>query len=106
MGAGTRSERAPAFPERLSPKRPEASANLIGQEPRLLPGGEVAALVELVIVDQLGIGALCPGPGRLVEFVREDAHGSWDFDALGSEKGELILPIEASRRNPCIRQPE
>jgi hypothetical protein len=49
-----------------------------------------------VVVDEIGEGPLRPAPGRLVEFVREDAHGSWDFDALGTEKGELILPIKAT----------
>jgi hypothetical protein len=56
----------------------------------------MTALFHLVVVDEIGIGPLRPVPGRLVEFVREDAHGGWDFDALGTEKGELILPIEAS----------
>ncbi len=56
----------------------------------------MTALLDLVVVDEIGIRTLRPIPRRLVEFVREDAHGSWDFDALGTEKGELILPIKAS----------
>src|SRR5258708_15499644 len=90
------SERAPAFLDRLLPKRPEARAKLFGKELRLFPGGEMTALRHLVVVDEIGIGPLRPVPRRLVEFVREDAHGSWHFDALGTEKSELILPIEAS----------
>src|SRR6266567_1762839 len=78
------------------PKRPEACAKLFGKELRLFPSGEMAALFHLVVVDEIGIGPLRPVPGRLVEFIGEDAHGSRDFDALGTEKGELILPIEAS----------
>ena len=64
------------------------------------------ALVDLVVVDEIGIGALRPVPRRLVELVREDAHGSRDLDALRREEGELVLPIEASRRNRRVGQPE
>src|SRR6266566_1155247 len=78
------------------PERSKAHAKLFGKKLRLFPGSEMTALFHLVVVDEVGIGPLRPVPRRLVEFVREDAHGSWDFDALGSEKGELILPIEAS----------
>ena len=66
----------------------------------------MTALFHLVVMDEIGIGPLCPGPGCLVEFVREDAHGSWDFNALGTEEGLLILPIESGRRDRCVGQPE
>jgi hypothetical protein len=66
----------------------------------------VPALRDLVVVDEIGIRLFSPIPRRLVEFVRKDADGGRDFDTLGSEKGELILPIEASRRNPRVCQPE
>src|SRR3954471_18398926 len=56
-------------------KRAEPRAQLGGVQLRLLPGGEVAALVELVVVDQVGVGLLCPTPRHLIELVREDAHG-------------------------------
>src|SRR6266446_7633885 len=82
--------------DRLFPKRTEARAELFGKKLRLFPGSEMTALFHLVVVDEIGIGPLRPVPRGLVEFVREDAHGSWDFDALGTEKGELTLPIEAS----------
>ena len=72
----------------------------------LFPGRKVPAFLHLVVIDELGIRPLCPIPRRLVEFVREDAHGSWNGDALGTEKGELVLPIEASRRDPRVGQPE
>src|SRR5438128_1509979 len=89
-----------------SAQRLEGSAQLGAEQPGLLPGGEVAALVELVVVDEIGIGPLGPVAGRLVELIREDAHRGWDLDALGTEEGELVLPIEASRRNRGVRQPE
>src|SRR5258705_13779342 len=87
-------------------ERPKAHAKLFGKKLRLFPGGEMTALFHLVVVDEVGIGPLCPVPGRLVEFVRKDADGHWDLDALGTEKGKFILPIEASRRNPSVGQPE
>src|SRR6516162_9088104 len=47
---------------------PEAGANLFREELRLFPGREVAASVELVVMDEVvGIRALCPAPRRLIE---------------------------------------
>ena len=40
----------------ILPKRPERGAEFLGEELRLLPGGEVAALVDLVVIDEVGIG--------------------------------------------------
>src|SRR5580698_7367236 len=91
--------------DRLFPKRPEAGAKLFSKELRLFPGSEMAALCYLVVVDEIGIGPLRPAPRCLVEFVRKDTDSGWDFDALGTEEGQLILPIEASRRNPRIGKP-
>src|SRR5262249_25540583 len=86
----------------LSAQRSEARANLVAEELRLLPGGEVPALVEPVVVDQFGVRPLGPTPGRRIEFVREDAHGNRDGDAFDAEKGELaegheLLPVETGR---------
>ena len=62
-GSGARSERAHRISDRLFPERPEARADLFGQELRLFPGGEVPALFQLVVVDELGIGPLRPVRG-------------------------------------------
>src|SRR5215468_573415 len=86
-------------------KRPEARANLFGQELWLFPGGEVVALLDLVEVDEVGVGPLGPGPGGLVELVREDADGRRDGDALDVEEAELVLPVETRSRDPRVRQP-
>jgi len=51
----------------------------------------VAAFVERVEVDQFGIRALRPAPRGWIEFVREDARGNRDGDALGTEKPESAL---------------
>jgi hypothetical protein len=45
---------------------PEARAELLGEQLRLLSCGEVTAPVELVVVDQLGIGPLGPTPRGLI----------------------------------------
>src|SRR4051812_6600956 len=86
-------------------KRAEPRAQLGGVQLRLLPGGEVPALVELVVMDQVGIRLLCPTPRHLIELVREDAHGYRDRYALRVEEAELVFPIETSRRDPGVRQP-
>jgi MHS family citrate/tricarballylate:H+ symporter-like MFS transporter len=87
-------------------ERPKARPKLFGKDLGLLPGGEVATLVELVVVHQLGIRPLSPIPRRLIEFVREGAHGNRDRDAFNTEKAELVLPVETGRGDRRVRQPE
>src|ERR1700722_6775743 len=82
-------------------RRPE----FFGEQFRLLPGGEVPALVELVEVDELGERSFGPTPWGLIDLVREGAHGDRDGDALDVEEGELVLPVQAGRRDRRVRQP-
>jgi len=63
----------------------------------------VPAFVELVVMDEFGIRALCPAPRSFIELVGKDAHGNRDGDVLWVEEAEPIFPIEASRRNPRVR---
>ena len=57
-------------------------------------------------MDQFGIRLLCPTPWGWIEFVREDAHGNRDGDALGIEiPFAPILPIETGARKCRVRQP-
>src|ERR1700726_220944 len=87
-------------------ERAKAGSKLFNKQSWLFPGREVTALAELVIVDQLGIGALGPAPRSRIEFVREDAHGDRDGDAFRIEVPFApILPIETSARKRCVRQP-
>ena len=66
----------------------------------------MAAFVELVVVDELGIRPLRPAPRGLIELVGKDAHGNRDGDVLGAKKRELVLPVEAGRGDRRVRQPE
>src|SRR5262245_32818891 len=76
-------------------QRPERGTQLGTEELRLFPGGEVSAFVDLVVVDEFGIGAFRPAPRRFVLFAREDGYGDRNLDALGVEKSTLVFPIEA-----------
>src|SRR5499427_7336419 len=71
----------------------ERRADLFGEELRLFPGGEVAALVDLVVVDEVGVGPLGPAARRLVLLAREDARGHRDGHALDVEETTLVLPV-------------
>ena len=51
----------------------------------------MAALGELVVVDEVGICLLRPTPRRLIEFIREGARGHGDLDALRRKEAELPL---------------
>jgi hypothetical protein len=73
---------------------PKARANLLDKQLRLFPGREVSALVELVVVDQLGIRLLHPAPRRLLELIREGARRHRDLHALRREEAELVFPVE------------
>lgn len=44
---------------------------------------EVTALVDLVVVNQIGVRLFYPTTRRLVELVRECRHGDWNLDTLG-----------------------
>src|SRR5215212_2036907 len=80
----------------LLAKRREAVANLFREQLRLFPGREVAALVELVVVDEVGICLLGPTPRHLIEIVRKDAHGYGHGDALRVEEAKRVLSVETS----------
>jgi hypothetical protein len=51
-----------------------------------LPGGEVVALVDLVVVDEVGVGTLGPAAGSLVELVGETVTEGRESGALDVEK--------------------
>src|SRR5215510_7865650 len=89
----------------LRAQRPEARANLFREDLGLLPGSEVTALVNLVVVDELGESLLRPAARSRIELVREDGHGNGDLDALGVEEPELVFPIQTARRNARVGQP-
>src|SRR5215469_7188398 len=99
--------RRPIRSDRLS-ERPEARANFLRKELRLFPSREVPAPVQLVVVNELRIGALGETPRRLIELIGKDAHGDRDADALDAEERDLIcesLPIEARSGYERVRQP-
>ena len=102
---GRRAGQAAPLASDLLAQRPEAGPELGGEEPGLLPGREVAALVELVVVDELGVCPLGPAPRRLILFAREYAHGNRDGDAFGIEKAAFVLPVETRRRDARVRHP-
>jgi hypothetical protein len=62
----------------------------------------VAAFVELVVVDEVGVRLLHPTLRRLVELVRKRARRNRDLDALRREEAELSLPVETGRGNPVF----
>src|SRR5262249_4703159 len=63
------------------------------------------AFVDLVVVNELGIGPLSPAPRGLILLAGKDAHGHRNGDALGVEEATLIFPVEAGRREPRNPQP-
>src|SRR3954465_12686319 len=87
------------------PERPERGAQLVGEDPGLLPGGEVATLVNVVVVDEAGVRALRPAPRRLVLLAGKDADGDRDRDTLGVEETAPVFPVQPGRRDSGVRQP-
>src|SRR5450631_1498024 len=103
---GARFERAPKLSGRFA-ECSEAYAELFGEKLRLFPGSEMTALFNLVVVDEIGIGPLCPTPRSWIQLVRKYADGNRDGDAFGIEIPEFapILPIETGTGKRRIRQP-
>ena len=88
------------------PQGAEGRPELLREQLGLFPGGEVAASVEPVVVDEVvRVGALGPAPGSLVQLVGEHADGERYGDGLGIEEARVVLPIEASRGDPGVGQP-
>jgi hypothetical protein len=57
----------------------------------LFPGGEVAASVEPVVVDEVvRVGALGPAAGRLVQLVGEHAEANGMVMGLASKKSAVF----------------
>src|SRR5580704_11681270 len=86
------------------------SSHLAGEKLRLFPRSEVTAFVELVVVDKLGIGLLCPASRSSIDFVGEGAHGHRDLyvsdvEEAAARRNLRGVPVEACRGNRGVRQP-
>jgi hypothetical protein len=57
------------------------------------------------VVNQFGIGSLCPAPRGCIELIGKDALGSRDRDTFRGKEGQLAFPLETSKKDRCIRQP-
>src|SRR5215203_3026752 len=88
-----------------STQGPEGGSDLFGEELRLFPRREVAALVHAVVIDELGISALRPAPRSFILLAREDGDGHGNGDTLGVEEAAPVFPIEAGCGDPRVRQP-
>src|SRR4051812_21867065 len=83
----------------------ESGPNFLREELRLFPRGKMTALVELVVVNELGIGALGPASRRLIELIGKGADGDRNRNVLGCKERKLAFPIQARRRYRRVRQP-
>src|SRR5262249_14523074 len=86
-------------------QRLECRTELGREQLRLLPGCEVAALGDPVVINELRIRSLSPAPRRLIQFVRKRGNCSWDLDVFWRKEREFAFPIQASRRNRRVREP-
>src|SRR5262249_2924167 len=65
----------------------------------------MAALVNPVIVNELGVCLLGPALRRLIELAWKDCYGRWDGDILDVEERDLVFPVETRGRHAGVRQP-
>ena len=86
---------------KLTERRPQ----FLHQRVRLLEGGEVTALREPVVVDELGIGSFRPTARSLVEFVREGADGNRGPNADRLEEVNIVFLDAEARRGARQRLP-
>src|SRR5262249_26029468 len=89
--------------------RLEAGPHFIDEQLRLFPGGEVAALVGPVVVNELRISLLGPALRRLVDLIREGAYRPGDLQPPDIEEAARRnlrgVPVETRRGNRRIGQP-
>jgi len=84
----------------------EAISEFIDEEPRLLEGREMTALVELVPVYQLWRAPFSPASRCLIDFSRKHAVATWHGNGFRNHEGVLeTLPIELRRRGAAVGKP-
>src|SRR5262245_40326110 len=81
-----------------SAQRFERRPEFLSENHRLLPCREVAALLGMMVVDEVGIGLLCPAPRRLILLAGEDADRYWDLNALRVESNRPYTPNRTAMR--------
>src|SRR5215211_5064563 len=91
-------------------QRPERGPDLAREEFRLFPGGEVAALVDLVEVGEVGVRRLDPAAWGPEDLAGEGGEADRDLDLrrnLAGRKrlGSSELPVPPGRRGPGAGQP-
>src|SRR5215469_7759135 len=77
-----------------STQRLERRSELLRENLRLLPGGEVPTLFSPAVVNEFGVGPLRPAPRSLILLSRKHGHCHRDRDTFDVEKAALVLPIE------------
>src|SRR5690349_22668967 len=93
-----------------STHRLERRAQLGREELRLLPRGEVTAVVDFVEVDEVAVRARGPALRRAVDLARKYRYGDRDRDVRrllrrGVQHRGGVLPVEPRGRDRAVRQP-
>src|SRR5262245_39481230 len=88
----------------------EGLAELTREQLGLLPGGEVAARVDLVEVDEVVVGLLDPVARGLEDLAGEHREGHRERDVRGrllerSRDTPSVLPVQPRGRGRGVRQP-
>ena len=79
----------PPLAEALEPR-----AKPFGEKLRVFKGREMAAFLNLIVVDQVGVGLFRPLSRSPIHLVRERTHSRRDSYAPGAEIAQLVFPIE------------
>src|SRR5262249_24480422 len=97
-------------PPPLLPQRSQRGPQLVGEELWFLPGGEVAAPLDLVEVDEGRVDLLDPAARGLEDLAGKDGEADRDRDLCRSmtDRGGCssgVLPVHPHRGGPGSRQP-
>src|SRR3954452_4531270 len=90
---------------RRAAQRAERRAHLVAEYLGLLPSGEMATPICSVEVDELWIRPLRPASWCLEALAGKRGHCCRDGDPCGQVQVDLVLPIEARRRDGRVGQP-
>jgi hypothetical protein len=86
--------------------RAKAGTQLLREQGRLLEGREVAAAIELVPVDEIGVELLGPAARRREDLAgKQAASHRYVFDLAAVEADLCVLEVDPRRGGGCSRQP-
>ncbi len=83
----------------------DPAPDLAHEDLRLLTGGEVPALLSVTPINDVSLHSLSPLAGRLGDFARKSADGTWQVDFTRHADGNEAFPLHPGCRGTVAGEP-